>query len=170
MLESQLITPRTKFQAVLLEKNSGEDTQIIVMGGKNGKAQRIDSVEIYNCEKDTWSEMENLSMTRAKSGFACVSVKVKKPLASPARDEKVEQQIYLIGGNDGKVLNTVEILEYPACSWKQMTPMNHRRDELAACIGPDNKIYVVGGYGGGDNTCLNSAERYDPYTNTWEEL
>jgi influenza virus NS1A-binding protein len=40
--------------------------------------------------------------------------------------------------------------------------MNMKRDELAACLGPDNKIYAIGGYGGGDNTCLSSAERYDP--------
>ena len=46
--------------------------------------------------------------------------------------------------------------------------MLHKRDELAACIGPDKKIYVVGGYGGGDNTCLDTAERYNPLTNKWE--
>lgn len=40
--------------------------------------------------------------------------------------------------------------------------MNMKRDELAACLGPDNKIYAIGGYGGGDNACLSSAERFDP--------
>jgi hypothetical protein len=25
-----------------------------------------------------------------------------------------------------------------------------KRDELAVCIGPDNKIYAIGGYGGSD--------------------
>ena len=43
-----------------------------------------------------------------------------------------------------------------------------KRDELAACLGPDNKIYAIGGYGGGDNACLTSAERYDPDTGKWE--
>lgn len=43
-----------------------------------------------------------------------------------------------------------------------------KRDELASCIGPDNKIYALGGYGGGDNSCLASAERYDPFTGKWE--
>ena len=46
--------------------------------------------------------------------------------------------------------------------------MNMKRDELAACLGPDNKIYAIGGYGGGDNACLSSAERYDPLTGKWE--
>jgi influenza virus NS1A-binding protein len=46
--------------------------------------------------------------------------------------------------------------------------MNMKRDELAACLGPDNKIYAIGGYGGGDNACLSSAERYDTDTGKWE--
>lgn len=46
--------------------------------------------------------------------------------------------------------------------------MHMKRDELAACYGPDNKIYAIGGYGGGDNSCLQSAERYDPKTGKWE--
>lgn len=41
------------------------------------------------------------------------------------------------------------------------------RDELATALGPDGKIYAVGGYGGRDNICLNTAERYDIKTNTW---
>ena len=45
-----------------------------------------------------------------------------------------------------------------------------RRDELAACVGPDDKIYVVGGYGGGDNNCLDTAERFDPATKKWEQI
>jgi influenza virus NS1A-binding protein len=46
--------------------------------------------------------------------------------------------------------------------------MNMKRDELATCLGPDNKIYAIGGYGGGDNACLSSAERYNVTTGKWE--
>jgi len=48
--------------------------------------------------------------------------------------------------------------------------MTLKRDELAACIGPDGKIYAIGGYGGTDNQCLSSAERYDPVTGKWEVI
>lgn len=43
-----------------------------------------------------------------------------------------------------------------------------KRDELAACLGPDNKIYAIGGYGGGENACLQTAERFDLTTGKWE--
>lgn len=46
-----------------------------------------------------------------------------------------------------------------------------RRDELAAVLGPDNKVYAIGGYGGSANSsCLSSVERYDPMTNKWEQI
>lgn len=38
-------------------------------------------------------------------------------------------------------------------------------------VGIDNKVYVIGGYGGPSNSnCLSSVERYDPHTNKWEEV
>jgi len=37
-------------------------------------------------------------------------------------------------------------------------------------MGPDNKIYAIGGFGGPKNSCLNAAERYDPVTNEWESI
>ena len=58
----------------------------------------------------------------------------------------------------------------PSGNWTSGVPMLMRRDELAACIGPDEKIYVVGGYGGGDNNCLDTAERFDITTGKWEML
>lgn len=49
--------------------------------------------------------------------------------------------------------------------------MISRRDELAACVGPDGKIYAIGGYGGPTNSsCLRSVERYDIVKNKWEQV
>ena len=49
--------------------------------------------------------------------------------------------------------------------------MTTRRDELATVIGPDNKIYAIGGYGGSANaSCLSSVERYDVSLNKWEPV
>ena len=119
--------------------------------------------------------MDDLKMPKPKSGFACVSIntvigipglcsaspiKGISPRISSKKNES-KQRIFIIGGNDGKVQDSVQVLEFPSCTWVEAKPMLHKRDELAACLGPDNKIYVVGGYGGTDNNCLRSAERYD---------
>ena len=34
--------------------------------------------------------------------------------------------------------------------WVKLPSMIQKRDELAVALGPDNKIYAVGGYGGAD--------------------
>jgi hypothetical protein len=34
--------------------------------------------------------------------------------------------------------------------------MSEMRDELAVCIGKDNKIYAIGGFGGKNNESLKS--------------
>ncbi len=81
---------------------------------------------------------------------------------------RYENKIYVIGGNDGRVQNRVECLNLITKQWSKVPKMNMKRDELAACLGPDNKIYAIGGYGGGDNACLSSAERFDPDTGKWE--
>ena len=55
--------------------------------------------------------------------------------------------------------------------WHKCPSMLSRRDELAAVIGPDNKVYAIGGYGGSSNaSCLSSVERYDPVLNKWEAV
>jgi hypothetical protein len=45
--------------------------------------------------------------------------------------------------------------------------MHDKRDELAATLGHDGKIYAIGGFGGPHNLCLNTAERYNPITEKW---
>jgi influenza virus NS1A-binding protein len=76
----------------------------------------------------------------------------------------------VVGGNDGRVLNKVDVLDIDTLQWEKMPNMLMKRDELAVTIGPDNKIYAVGGYGGPDNSCLSTAERFDPVTGQWEML
>ena len=46
--------------------------------------------------------------------------------------------------------------------------MTEARSAFSAVIGPDQKIYAIGGYNNGIN--LPHVERYDPKTNKWEML
>ena len=88
-------------------------------------------------------------MRKPRSGFSAVQM----------RDDT--QRVMVIGGNDGRVQNRVECINLITGIWSKLPKMNMKRDELAACIGPDGRVYAIGGYGGGDNSCLSSAERFD---------
>ena len=127
------------------------------MGGKNSASARMDSIEIYDGE--SWCEHPKIRMRKAKSGFSSVFYR---------NQSKNMNNVFVIGGNDGQVQNRVEFLNLNDMQWHKCASMLNRRDELAACLGPDNKIYAIGGYGGTSNaSCLKSVERYDPLTNKW---
>ena len=116
-----------------------------MLGGKNPEGQRTDSIEIYNCQEDRWTKASALEdpdtvlrMRKPRSGFAAIMI----------RDEEA---VMVIGGNDSRVQNRVEVLNLRTGGWSKMPKMHMKRDELAACIGPDGKVYAIGGYGGADN-------------------
>jgi len=46
--------------------------------------------------------------------------------------------------------------------------MKYKREEHGFTIGPDGKLYAIGGFNG--KYCLKTAERFNPNTNTWEEI
>jgi N-acetylneuraminic acid mutarotase len=55
--------------------------------------------------------------------------------------------------------------------WTSKAPMNTARSQFAAVTGVDGMIYVFAGYSTiGSTADLNSTERYNPATNTWESL
>lgn len=100
-------------------------------------------------------------MRKPKSGFATVYLSHKD----------LGEKILVIGGNDGQVQHRVEFFDLTSYEWHKSASMINRRDELAACLGFDNKVYAIGGYGGNANqNCLNSVERFDPLLNKWEEV
>ena len=101
-------------------------------------------------------------MRKAKSGFASVFIQSKASKSG---------KLMIIGGNDGSVQNRVEFFSMSDLQWHKCSSMICKRDELAAVVGSDNLVYAIGGYGGSQNTsCLSSVERFDPATNTWEQV
>lgn len=100
---------------------------------------------------------EKYKLRKPRSGFAAVAL-------------RNEDKIFIFGGHDGRVQNRVECLNLTTTLWTKIPKMNMKRDELAACIGPDNMIYAIGGYGGGENACLQTAERFDMSTGKWEMI
>ena len=85
-------------------------------------------------------------------------------------------RIYLIGGMDDcpfppcdNVLDTVDVYEPFAGTWSTGARMPTARRRTASTVGPDRRIYVVGG-----ETLnvipLNTAEAFDPASGTWAVL
>lgn len=117
---------------------------------------------MYDESTDAWNIIPQIKMRKAKSGFASVLVH---------NEAKDVDQLMVIGGNDGQVQNRVEFMNLWDYQWHKCASMISRRDELAACLGPDGKIYAIGGYGGPTNSsCLRSVERYDVLKNKWEQV
>jgi N-acetylneuraminic acid mutarotase len=54
-------------------------------------------------------------------------------------------------------------------TWIQKSPIPTKRHSHGAALGPDGKIYVVGGYVTGPSQITNSLEIYDPITDTWTD-
>ena len=74
-----------------------------------------------------------LKMLKAKSGFSALTINSK---------------VFVIGGNDGHILNKCEVLDLETEEWTALSRMKTKRDELACVVGPDGMIYAIGGYGG----------------------
>jgi hypothetical protein len=87
----------------------------------------------------------NIILTTIKSGFGAVVVNGR-----PCRfGLKLLDEIYVCGGNDGNtMLKVLEKYSFKTQQWAQLPLMKSKRDELAVTIGPDQKIYAIGGFGG----------------------
>lgn len=129
---TQIGKPRTKFSAVPISKS-----RILLFGGKQVDGQRTGEIEEYNLKTNKFKTLP-FKMPKPRSGFAsCVK-----------RDEG---KIFFCGGNSGSVLRKFDCLDLKKGKWSRLPEMIHKRDELAVALGPDGKIYVIGGYGGGSH-------------------
>jgi N-acetylneuraminic acid mutarotase len=148
-IAGQLSSNRTKFSSLPLPNSN-----ILVLGGKQD-GSRIATCEEF-CVKDCMSKPSEITLTTAKSGFGALIV---------------YDDIFICGGNDGhSILKTFESYNLKTKKWTSLPSLKYKRDELATAIGPDQKFYAIGGFGGPNNTCLSSVERYDPQTGIWEPL
>lgn len=79
------------------------------------------------------------------------------------------RKIYVFGGtNSGNccnTLNTVYVYDIETNTWSLAANMPTARFGASATLGPDGKIYVIGGHDGSGYS--NKVEVFDPSTNTW---
>lgn len=107
----------------------------MVFGGKLADGQRTGEIEEYNIKTNKFKVLP-FKLPKPRSGFAaCV--------------KREEGKIFFVGGNSGSVLRKFDCLDLKKGKWSRWPDMLQKRDELAVTLGPDGKVYAIGGYGGG---------------------
>jgi len=124
---------------------------IYAMGGKNQVNQRLNSVEMYNINRNQWYKIRPMHMFRSDAGAATLN-----------------GNIYVVGGFDGNTpTNSVEVLSPISGKWSLINHMKVARSGVKV-VAMDSKLYVVGGWDGSRR--LRSGEVYDPETEKWTDL
>jgi N-acetylneuraminic acid mutarotase len=135
---------------------TGPDGRIYALGGHTSLSAQ-NTVEAYDPATNTWATVA--PMPTARDGLTAV--------VGP------DGRIYAIGGiNSSGALNTVEAYDPTTNTWSTSAPLPTARFGLASAVGADGRIYALGGAnnfnsGTGTFSVLNTAEAYDPTTNTW---
>lgn len=121
----ELLSSRTSFAV------ASQGDKILLLGGKiNGK--RTETVEEFN-KNTNRAKFSMINLTSKRSGLGALSI---------------SNDIYAIGGNDGKPVRNVE--QWNGDQWLNLPSMKCRRDELSVALGPELNIYAIGGHGGSD--------------------
>ena len=159
--ESKALPPtsRALYVSAAAKDGSGNDKIYVIGGTVTGAPAYTTSaiVEEYNPVSDTWTA--KTSMPTSRDGSAAATVNDK---------------IYVLGGETGgtqTIYNINEMYNPTTNSWTTLAAMPETRMDAgaAAAIGADgkDKIYVIGGWGGGASTARNTVFEYDVTSNTW---
>ncbi len=143
----------------------GPNGKIYVIGGNlQGPGRRASGATLeYDPVLDRWESRAPIPTPRA--AFALVA----------GKNRQGKTLLYAIGGRDfidqRNGLDTVEAYDPLLDKWSTCALMPTCRHALAATLGPDGRIYAVGGASSVPNPGYRDAfERYDPRTNRWEKL
>ncbi|MEP6755715.1 MAG: kelch repeat-containing protein [Chthonomonadales bacterium] len=149
---SPIPTPRTSAGAVV-----GPDGLIYVAGGLD-KDNKKNAFEAYNPATNSWKRLEPVPTPRDATQ------------AVAARGKDGRTRIYVIGGRDrrrrGNGMTVVEAYDPDPGTWSTVAPMIINLHAHMATVGPDGRIYVIGGTN--DKVFATDAlQIYDPISDSW---
>src|SRR5678815_4353489 len=152
-------TPRSEPGAAV-----GPDGRIYVVGGNpthgRKQASRMNVVEVYNPKTDQWTASKPLPTPRTA---LCVVA---------ATNASHHVLIYAIGGRNfdmpGNGLSIVEAYDPLKDAWTTMSPMPVNLHAMTATLGPDGRIYVMGGTNS-KVTDASAVQIYDPVGDGWKQ-
>jgi N-acetylneuraminic acid mutarotase len=151
--EPPIPTPRTSAGAAV-----GPDGRIYMIGGDCANSKTANNVaEAYDPKTDRWSRLSMLPTPR------------DSPCAVAAKCADGRVLIYTIGGRDFRGpngnLGSVEAYDPATDTWTPKAPMPTPRHAFTATLGPDGRIYAVGGNPASRFT--DTLEIYDPVKDAW---
>ncbi|XP_034042820.1 kelch-like protein 23 isoform X2 [Thalassophryne amazonica] len=178
---------RESYSVTLLGAN------IYVTGGyRTNTVEAVDTVSIYNCDFDEWTEGCPMITARyyhcsvalhgciyAIGGYRGGAPEQETEFYDPLKKKwypvakliqeyglcsvSLENKLYLVGGQT----TIADCYETDKDEWRQISVMKERRMECGAAV-INGCIYVTGGYSYSRGTYLQSIEKYDPEVDSWE--
>lgn len=151
-LPASMTTPRIHFAAVV-----GPDGRIYAIGGA-----------YFN---NTLASMEVYDPNNPAAGWRLLPGSLNTPRSSFAAVFGPDGNIYVLGGYDNNHTTLASVEMYnptnPQAGWSVVpASMTTPRAFLAAVVGPDGRIYAIGGYDSASNP-LKSVETYVPGAPNW---
>jgi N-acetylneuraminic acid mutarotase len=149
-----LSTPRAGHSATLLANG-----QVLVVGGNN--IDVVSTCDLFSSLNGSW-DGGGITGTLVPARYS--------PVASPLLDGR----ILVVGGQSGVPYNNADIYDSAQAKWLPAQHMIKERMVASATLLTNGKVLVAGGQGKNSTPenpgdFLNTAELYDPASNTWSE-
>lgn len=127
---------------------------LVATGSPTTNFAPVKSCELYDPQTGAWSLTGELAT----------------PRTTPVTALLPNGKVLLAGGTNNNVsnnpINSAEVYDPATGQWSATGNMLVARDGTTAILLPNGKVFVAGGYTGG-NVVLKSAELYDPATGLW---
>jgi N-acetylneuraminic acid mutarotase len=131
------------------------DGRVLVAGGADAAGTPLSSAELYDPASNRWTSVPSMTVARSDHGAALLD----------------NGLVLVTGGSTVTTfLKTAELYDPVANAWRSAGAMAFPRSSHTETRLPDGRVLVTGGYTSNTDpyqAYANSAELYDPVTNTW---